>query len=354
MLFSCSKLVRDKLEKEIFIEIDTDPFFIWNLHEIQIGHKKGLIFMNELTQFNIIVYGIKKIEYSNINKLFIDSLTRTLMGYGFHEDAVKQYLKQDNKVFFRSTKDKKSISRLNKVCMTYKDMYYYGKNFDDNAKSVIRILNQYPFRYQFPIELIVKEFNERYNLAISFDAYRILVELIDENDTITRDLVLPIDTDCKRLHEYIQALFGWTNSHLHQFTFYDQSIEYRVKMNEIEDDFEDFYKQHNIKSINETDICISDILKLNNEFIYDYDFGRGWQCKIVLVEKLENCDLIQAKCYNAQGIVDLEDEKIQECMIEYYDYPIIATLKDYLDICLKNNSSLFSINSRLDNYPLFI
>ena len=98
--FSCSKLVRDKLEKEIFIEIDTDPFFIWNLHEIQIGHKKGLIFMNELTQFNIIVYGIKKIEYSNINKLFIDSLTRTLMGYGFHEDAVKLYLKQDNKVFF--------------------------------------------------------------------------------------------------------------------------------------------------------------------------------------------------------------------------------------------------------------
>lgn len=354
MLFSCSKLVREKLDKEIFVEIDTDPFFIWNLHEIQIGHKKTLVFANELTQFNFIIYGIKKSEYSHLNKMFVDGLTQTLKGYGFKDDVINQYLNQGDKVIFRSTKDKKSISRVNKVCMTYKDMYYYEKDFNDNAKSVIRVLNQHPFGNIFPIDLFIQEIKTRYIQAISYDAYRLFIELIDENDIISRDLVLPINTNLLLLHKYIQALFGWTNSHLHQFIFHDQSIEYRVKMNEIEDDFEEFYIKHNIKSISETDILIGDILKLTNEIQYEYDFGRGWQCKIKLLEKIENCDLIQAKCYNAQGIVELEDERIHECMIDYYDYQRFNTLKDYLDFCLRNNSDLYSINSRLDEYPLFI
>lgn len=354
MLFSCSKLVRDKLDKEIFTEIVTDPFFVWNLHEIQIGHKKTLVFANELTQFNFIIYGVKKSEYSHLNTLFIEGLIRTLKGYGFKENVINQYLGQGKEVLFRSTKDKKSISRVNKICMTYKDMYYYGKDFNDSAKSVIRILNQHPFGNIFPVDELIQEFNIRYNKAISYEAYRLFVELLGETDIISRDLVLPTKTNLSILHKYIQALFGWTNSHLHQFIFHDQSIEYRVKMNETDDDFEDFYLNHNIKSISENEISISDILKLTNEILYEYDFGRGWQCKIKLIEKIDNCDLIQAKCYNAQGIVDLEDERIYECMIDYNDYQSINTLKDYLDFCLKNSSNLYSINSRLDEYPLFI
>lgn len=352
MLFSCSKIVKEKVDKDIFTEIDTDPFFIWNLHEIQIGHKKTLIFVNELTQFNFIIYGIKKSEYSHLNRSFVDVLTRTLNGYGFNKDVVNQYLVQGNRVVFRSTKNKKSISRVNKVCMTYKDMYYFGKNFSDNAISVIRILNQHPFGGIFPIELFVQEFNARYKQVISYKAFRLSIELLDDNNTVTRDLVLPINSNLLIVHKYIQALFGWTNSHLHQFIFYNQSIEYRVKINELEDDFEDFYKNNNIKSINETDILICDILKLTNEIQYEYDFGQGWQCKIKLIEKIDNCNLIQAKCYNAQGIVELEDEKIHECMIDYYDYQRMYTFKEHLDFCLKSNSSLYSINSRLDEYPL--
>lgn len=35
---------------------------------------------------------------------------------------------------------------------------------------------------------------------------------------ISRTLELPMDLNLAQLHEVVQAAFGWTDSHLHQFT----------------------------------------------------------------------------------------------------------------------------------------
>lgn len=43
------------------------------------------------------------------------------------------------------------------------------------------------------------------------------VHIVDINPPIARTLELPMDLKLAQLHEVLQAAFGWTDSHLHQF-----------------------------------------------------------------------------------------------------------------------------------------
>ena len=51
------------------------------------------------------------------------------------------------------------------------------------------------------------------------DAFVILadVHIIDIEPKISRSLELPVTLNFAQLHEVLQAAFGWTDSHLHQF-----------------------------------------------------------------------------------------------------------------------------------------
>ncbi|MDU6568846.1 MAG: hypothetical protein E6515_14665, partial [Enterococcus faecalis] len=43
------------------------------------------------------------------------------------------------------------------------------------------------------------------------------VHILDIEPRISRTLELPITLNLAQLHEVLQAAFGWTDSHLHQF-----------------------------------------------------------------------------------------------------------------------------------------
>ena len=55
----------------------------------------------------------------------------------------------------------------------------------------------------------------------SYDPYAYIVRLKANiagiEPAITRTLELPSDLNFAQLHEVLQATFGWTDSHLHQF-----------------------------------------------------------------------------------------------------------------------------------------
>ena len=46
---------------------------------------------------------------------------------------------------------------------------------------------------------------------------RAKIHLVGIQPPITRTLELPMDLNLAQLHEVLQATFGWTDSHLHQF-----------------------------------------------------------------------------------------------------------------------------------------
>ena len=104
--------------------------------------------------------------------------------------------------------------------------------------------------------------------------YQVQITLKGSKPRIWRRLLVPSDTLLSDFHMIIQTAMGWTNSHLHQFVK-DQTY-YTVKM-------EDDTYWNDYDNIDYKGLKISDLLSKGKEnMIYEYDFGDGWEHKIVL------------------------------------------------------------------------
>jgi hypothetical protein len=101
--------------------------------------------------------------------------------------------------------------------------------------------------------------------------YRLRVELLEIEPLIWRRLLVPADIKLPKLHRCLQLTIGWTNSHLHQFKL-GESV-YGVPDPE--------WSERNM--LDERRIRLCDLIgEAQREIGYEYDFGDGWEHRIVL------------------------------------------------------------------------
>lgn len=109
--------------------------------------------------------------------------------------------------------------------------------------------------------------------------YQIKITLQYSNPEIWRRIIIPSDLPLRELHQIIQTVMGWTNSHLHQFIKDGQYFLPKYP----DDEFWDDTIQHNYIWTK-----VHDLLKEEKDtIIYNYDFGDSWD-HIVLLEKIED------------------------------------------------------------------
>lgn len=113
------------------------------------------------------------------------------------------------------------------------------------------------------------------NLAESI--VRLKIELSRIDPPIWRRVDIPADFSLRRLHDVLQAVFGWLDYHLHQFEIGDRlygATEY--------DDGDlggrPLYSDRNVKLGALLDRGVQD-------FIYRYDFGNDWE-HVITVERV--------------------------------------------------------------------
>jgi len=104
--------------------------------------------------------------------------------------------------------------------------------------------------------------------------YRIKVTLNGSKPPIWRRLEVSDQITLAKLHIILQVAMGWTDSHLHQFiigkTYYG------------EPDHEFGFS----RTLSEKKVKLSHLpLKEKSKFIYEYDFGDGWE-HVILIEKI--------------------------------------------------------------------
>jgi hypothetical protein len=93
---------------------------------------------------------------------------------------------------------------------------------------------------------------------------------------IWRRLLLPGNTKLEQVHESIQTVFGWSNSHLHEFEIAGQ--RYGDPDNPPHGDFiSERATKCKLKFLN---------LKPGDKFIYRYDFGDDWTHEIEIEDVL--------------------------------------------------------------------
>jgi len=106
--------------------------------------------------------------------------------------------------------------------------------------------------------------------------YQIKVSLSGSKPSIWRRILVPSHMSLGKFHEVLQISMGWTDTHLHQFI--SGHITYGIPDDEL--DFGAEMKD-------ERKIKLSQILKKEKDsLIYEYDFGDGWEHKVVLEKTL--------------------------------------------------------------------
>ncbi len=122
--------------------------------------------------------------------------------------------------------------------------------------------------------------------------YQINITLNFISPPIWRRLEVDSTTKLSDLHNILQVVMGWTDSHLHMFV--KDGVSYGVPDEDYPDD-----------TVAEDDCRINALLKKEKDsFIYEYDFGNGWNHKVVLEKiltfdtkiKLPHCVKGQRNC----------------------------------------------------------
>lgn len=104
--------------------------------------------------------------------------------------------------------------------------------------------------------------------------YQLKITLNDIRPRIWRRILVPGEFTLLQLHDVLQVVMGWTNSHLHQFTISGEDYGYPE---------DDIFGELGIKD--ETHCKINNMIpKEGFRFSYTYDFGDNWQ-HTVTVEK---------------------------------------------------------------------
>lgn len=100
--------------------------------------------------------------------------------------------------------------------------------------------------------------------------YQIKVTLKEIRPPIWRRLLVSNAMPLADLHRALQCAMGWLDLHLHQFTVDRQS--YGIPETDWPDD-----------TLHERRFTVGDLLTAERDsLLYEYDFGDGWQHKVVL------------------------------------------------------------------------
>lgn len=100
--------------------------------------------------------------------------------------------------------------------------------------------------------------------------YRVKITLRGCRPAVFREVEVP-NVTLGELHEVIQVAMGWTNSHLHAFRF--GRVSYGPMDNEFQLD----------DSRDEESLSLRDLVDEDRrKFIYEYDFGDGWEHDILI------------------------------------------------------------------------
>ncbi|MBU2613863.1 plasmid pRiA4b ORF-3 family protein [Patescibacteria group bacterium] len=200
-----------------------------------------------------------------------------------HEDDAKP-------VFFKGADDdeafvKRVLTQLEKTAGP-NNYYFYDEDandqWDDSEELDADAPLDFPIRDDFGLwlnDIIEDELNKldeaKKKNSTTFQ-FKIQIKNISK-PTVWRKISVPSYYSFALLHHIIQAVFGWENAHLYQFSdngFHSDTVITAI----VDDDFDDMGEQREA-----SEVLLLDVFKNEGQkYTYIYDFGDSWEHDIVL------------------------------------------------------------------------
>lgn len=134
-----------------------------------------------------------------------------------------------------------------------------------------------------------------------FKAYQFHIKLLESPTPVWRRFIIPAETNFKRLHDAIQLVMWWEDSHLAKFEddlrnptfrfvlFSEEVLEHKAQLafykskselNEHETSLFKIYKQVTVRDMK--NVKLPSIIESNQTLYYTYDYGDDWQHELIL------------------------------------------------------------------------
>jgi hypothetical protein len=118
--------------------IETERFMTWHVNDFKDSRRTGLIFMNDLTRFSVIIFGLRKSDLDRIDELFKHQLEMNLIRLGVDELRIRRYMKTFDSVAIDDSSDR---SVLGSITDYLKMLPYWIEGEDTEDSEFISYLN---------------------------------------------------------------------------------------------------------------------------------------------------------------------------------------------------------------------
>ncbi len=281
LTINCTGKLRKEINFEIedSLEVKRDDFYNWYAHLITINRRKTAILMNVETRYSIILYGLKKADFEDLNQLIKDAIRDNFKAEGIKSFYIDKYMEKIEEVKYSKTYNRSIISQINNfkryVEAWVEDFLPTDKK---NMIGLGRKINRVPIlklEAVYPIEKLRKVFNKRMGRSYS-NVYSFKIALKGIEPEIWRRIEVPEDYNFWDLHVAIQDAMGWLDYHLHEFRMKDSSTGKELEIGIPDQDF-------GFNVLTGWEEKIVDYFTMENKTMnYIYDFGDYWEHTIEL------------------------------------------------------------------------
>lgn len=127
------------------------------------------------------------------------------------------------------------------------------------------------------------------------DAFVLHVTLRHIEPEVWRRITVPVSLRLSQLHDVLQGVMGWKNTHLHAFHVGD------IRFGPFHPEDPDM-----LSTIDERAACLAAVTKVGASLLYVYDFGDGWEHE-VRVESLVRRVGLHMTCKEGERACPPED-----------------------------------------------
>jgi hypothetical protein len=322
MLIQCTKKLLSELKVEsTTMPSEVDERFSWHANLLTLNRRKTVVLMNDSNRYLIVLYGLKAKDFKNLDELFIHAICETFRAEGIKEEIIEAYISESKEITYTTTKNRTLVARLNKSC---EQVYFYSRDLNQQAINQLSINKDASRLYvgngsKDHIKPNKALYQDLENLTSSWpifqsEAFILHIKLNLENHPIWRRVAVPKHFTFPELHKTIQNIFGWQNSHLHDFMIFPsrplslgsrKQLDDRRPLINLVCSPEAFNYEGEIPMRLETDEKLLNYLPA--DILYTYDFGDGWEHEISIEEVIDDYEWNYPVCLGAEGNTPPED-----------------------------------------------
>ena len=294
--------------------------FAWHANVVRINRRKTVILMNNATRYPIVLYGLKKADFAQLDKLILAAIKEMLQLEGIHRDVIDTYMKMGKQITYSKTANRQITAWLTN---TVRDVEMMENLLDVKVISqkylnvaAARMVQKFHGQndYYYPIEKMVENLkllketvcDKKLDNVIDAEYYVLNIEMLLTNHQVSRRVAVPVNFTFRHLHYIIQIVFDWQNYHLHDFSVRRENKKPMIVVTDDDPEIVEFIDEDKFDIRREYSLSLKEVFSTEAEVMYEYDFGDSWDHMITL-EKIKHSSQLQAVYLDGEGERPPED-----------------------------------------------